>query len=186
MSEQRAEARRVVAYIVAVGVPHQLERIGRRQRHAIGEPGPQRCNHGRLDRQRMNRDPGKAADRGSALFGTPKIKRALQTQGTQNLDIGLGEVAEMVGAEDLAPAHRPAIPNRIAPEVAEIAGAGKIEVAGRCIWHGRQSRKSCVAGKWPEGISLERLALVYNRHSKGANMNWRKTIIIFNAAALAA
>jgi membrane-bound inhibitor of C-type lysozyme len=37
-----------------------------------------------------------------------------------------------------------------------------------------------------EDISLERLALVYNRHSKGANMNWCKTITIFNAAALAA
>src|SRR5258706_8267204 len=84
----------------------------------------------------MNRDPGKAADGGNALFGAAKIERALQAQGTQNLDIRFGEVAEMVGAEDLPPPHSPATPGRIAPEVAEIAGAGEIEVAGRCVWHG--------------------------------------------------
>src|SRR5260370_11182204 len=84
----------------------------------------------------MNRDPGNAADGGNAIFGAAKIERALQAQGTQNLDIRFGEVAEMVGAEDLPPAHSPAIPGRIAPEVAEIADAGKIEVAGRWVRHG--------------------------------------------------
>jgi hypothetical protein len=79
----------------------------------------------------MNRDPGKTAEGGNALFGAAKIKRALQTQGTQNLDICLGEVAKMVGTKDLPPAHGPPIPCAIAPEVAEIAGAGEIEVAGR-------------------------------------------------------
>jgi len=77
----------------------------------------------------MNRDLGKAADGGNALFGAAKIKRALQTQGTQNLDIRLGQVTKMVGAEDLPPADPAAIPGGIAPEVAEIAGAGEIEVA---------------------------------------------------------
>src|SRR5258705_5138288 len=84
----------------------------------------------------MNRDLGKAADGGNALFRAAKIERALQAEGTQNLDIRLGEVAEMVGTEDLPPAHSPAIPGGIAPEIAEIVGAGEIEVAGRWVWHG--------------------------------------------------
>ena len=84
----------------------------------------------------MNRDLANAADGGNALFGAAKIKRALQTQGTQNLDIGLGEVAEMVGTKDLPPAHGAPTPCAIAPEVAEIAGAGEIEVSGGWVWHG--------------------------------------------------
>src|SRR5260221_1915780 len=84
----------------------------------------------------MNRDLGKAADGGNAMFRAAKIERAVQAQGTQNLDIRLGEVAEMVGTEDLPPAHSPAIPGGIAPEIAEIVGAGEIEVAGRWVWHG--------------------------------------------------
>src|SRR5438552_16215600 len=84
----------------------------------------------------MNRDLGQAADGSIALFGAAKIERALQTQGTQNRDIRLGEVAKMVGTEDLPPADHPAILAGIAPEVAEIAGAGEVEVAGRCVWHG--------------------------------------------------
>jgi hypothetical protein len=71
--------------------------------------------------------------------GTPvarraaKIERALETQAAQNLDVGVGDVAKMVGAEDLPPANNAATSGRIAPEVAEIAGTGKIEVAGERI-----------------------------------------------------
>jgi len=40
-------------------------------------------------------------------------------------------MAEMVGAEDLSPADAAAVLGAIAAEVAEIAGAGEIEVTGR-------------------------------------------------------
>jgi hypothetical protein len=40
-------------------------------------------------------------------------------------------MAEMVGAEDLSPADNAAVRGDIAAEVAEIAGAGEVEVAGR-------------------------------------------------------
>ena len=39
----------------------------------------------------------------------------------------------MVGAEDLPPAHGAAVRGRIAAEIAEIGGAGEIEVAGMGI-----------------------------------------------------
>ena len=74
----------------------------------------------------MNRDLLKTAEGGNALLSATKIERAFQTQGTQNLDIRLGKVAEMVGTEDLPPADGPAIPGGIAPEVAKIAGTGEI------------------------------------------------------------
>jgi len=38
-------------------------------------------------------------------------------------------MAEMVGTEDLPPAHDPAVTRRIAAEIAEIAGAGELEMA---------------------------------------------------------
>jgi hypothetical protein len=81
----------------------------------------------------MNRDLFNAAHRGGALLGAAKIERALQAQGSQQFDIGLGEMAEMVGTEDLPPADGAAISGAVASEVAEIAGAGKIEVAGRIV-----------------------------------------------------
>ena len=68
--------------------------------------------------------------RGDALLGAAEIECAPDAEAAQHLDIGFGEMAEMVGAEDLPPAHDAAVPGRIAAEVAEIAGAGEIEVAG--------------------------------------------------------
>ena len=93
--------------------------------------GAQRRNHGRLDRQRMDGDVGHAAQRRDALLGAAKIERAPDTEAAQHLDVGVGEMAEMVGAEDLPPAHDAAVPGGIAAEVAEIAGAGEIEVTDR-------------------------------------------------------
>ena len=81
----------------------------------------------------MNRDLRQPASGLGAFLGASKIERAFQPEGSQHPDIGRREVAEMVGAEDLPPAHPAAVPGRIAAEVAEIAGAGKIEVAGRGI-----------------------------------------------------
>src|SRR5260370_13223107 len=95
----------------------------------------------------MNRDLGKTADGGNALFGAAKIKRALQTQGTQNLDIRLGEMAKMVGTKYLPPAHGAPVRCAIAPEVAEIAGAGEIEVAGRWGWRGGTLSHPLAAGE---------------------------------------
>ena len=89
----------------------------------------------------------KAAHRRDALLGAAKIERALQTQAAQHFDIGLGEMAEMVGAEDLPPADGAAISGGIATEVAEIAGAGEIEVAGRDILTWDQLKPSSAAEK---------------------------------------
>jgi len=81
----------------------------------------------------MDRDFLKTAHRRNALVDATKIERALQTETTQHLDVSLGEVAEMVGAEDLPPADSAAIFGGIAAKVAKIAGAGEIEVTGKNI-----------------------------------------------------
>jgi hypothetical protein len=67
-----------------------------------------------------------------------KSKARLRRQRTQHLDIRFGEVAEMVGAERSAASARLARPSgAIAAEVAEIAGAGEVEVSDGWIWHRR-------------------------------------------------
>ena len=81
----------------------------------------------------MNRNLRHAADGGDALLGAAKVERASDAEAAQHLDIGLGEVAEMVGAEDLPPADAAAAAGGVSAEVAEIAGAGEVEVAGRGI-----------------------------------------------------
>ena len=62
-----------------------------------------------------------------------KSKALLDAEPAQDRGVIVGEMAEMVGAEDLPPAHGAAIPGRIAAEIAEIAGAGEIEMTGRGI-----------------------------------------------------
>jgi hypothetical protein len=84
----------------------------------------------------MNRDSRQSADRCDAFLCAPEIESALQTQAAENFDIGLRDMAEMVGAKDLPPTHRAPVAAAIAAEVAEIAGAGEIEVAGGIIRHG--------------------------------------------------
>ena len=79
----------------------------------------------------MHGDVGDAAQRLVALLDAAEIERALHTQAPHHGDVVFGEVAEMVGAEDLPPAHDAAVACGIAAEVAEIAGAGEIEMAGR-------------------------------------------------------
>ena len=81
----------------------------------------------------MNRDLLNAAHGGNALLGAAEIEGAPDAEAAQHLDIGVGEVAEMVGTEDLPPADSAAVAGGIAAEVAEIAGAGEIEVTGRGI-----------------------------------------------------
>jgi hypothetical protein len=44
-------------------------------------------------------------------------------------------MSQMIGAEDLSPANVSAVLARIAAEVAKIAGADEVEVAGRRIGH---------------------------------------------------
>jgi len=68
----------------------------------------------------MHGDLFDATHRRNALLGAAKIERALQTQAAQHFDIGLGEMAEMVGAEDLPPADSTAIFAGIAAQVAEV------------------------------------------------------------------
>ena len=93
--------------------------------------GAQRRHHGRLDRQRMSGDVGHAAQRLGALLGAAEIERAPDTEAAQHRDVVVGQMAEMVGAEDLPPAHDAAVAGGIAAEVAKIAGAGEVEMADR-------------------------------------------------------
>src|ERR1700675_908549 len=83
----------------------------------------------------MTRNLPKPARRGHALLGAAKIERAFQAERPQHVDIGLGKVSEMVGTEDLPPADHTAVSAGIAAKIAEIAGAGEIEMAGRGISH---------------------------------------------------
>ena len=133
MGEQRAEARSVVLDIAAIGVAHDVDGVIRRQRRAGGRDRAQRRNHRGLDRQRMNGDVGDAAQCGGALFLAAKIEGAADAQAPHDGDVVIGEMAEMVGAEDLPPAHDAAVACGIAAEIAEIAGAGEAEMAGRGI-----------------------------------------------------
>ena len=133
MAEQGTEARRVVTHIVAVGIAHHVDRVDRRQRRAGRGAGAQRRNHGRLDRQRMNRDFADAAERGDTLFGAAKVERASHAQAAQDCNVGLRDMAEMIGAEDLPPADLASVAGGIAAEIAKIAGALKIEMTGRGV-----------------------------------------------------
>ena len=78
----------------------------------------------------MNRYFRHAAYGGGALLGAAKVECAADAELPQHGGVVLGEMAEMVGAEDLPPAHGPAVARGIATEIAEIAGAGEIEMAG--------------------------------------------------------
>src|SRR5690348_15543654 len=83
----------------------------------------------------MDRDFLQAADRDGALFQPAKIECASYAERADDLDIVRGEVAQMVGAEYLAPTdHAPAM-RGITAEIAKIAGALQIEMAGRDVWH---------------------------------------------------
>jgi hypothetical protein len=62
----------------------------------------------------------------AALLAHFKLSKLAQ-QG----DVSCREVAEMIGAENLPPAYGATVPAGIAAKVAEIAGAGEIEVTGR-------------------------------------------------------
>src|SRR5258708_91031 len=79
-----------------------------------GEARRQRRSDGGLDRQRMNRDLRQGAQGRGALLRAAKIERASNTEAAQNLDIGLGDVAKMIGTEDLPPADLAAIARAIA------------------------------------------------------------------------
>ncbi len=130
MRKQRAVTLRVVLDIAAVGLAHHLDGMVGRQRRAGGRDRAQRRDHGGFDRQRMDGDFRHAAQGGGALLGAAKVERAADAELPQHGDIVIGEMAEMVGAEDLPPAHGPAVARGIAAEIAEIAGAGEIEMAG--------------------------------------------------------
>ncbi len=77
----------------------------------------------------MHGDFRHAALGGSALLGAAKVERAADAELAQHGGVVIGEVAEMVGAKNLPPAHRPAVGRRIAAEIAEIAGACEVEMA---------------------------------------------------------
>jgi hypothetical protein len=95
----------------------------------------------------MNGHIRDAACRGGALVTPAKIERAAHAQAAHDVDIGRGKMTEVIGAEDPAPAHDAAIGRRITAEIAEIAGAFEIKVAGRKIRHRRQLKLICTAEK---------------------------------------
>ena len=72
-----------------------------------------------------------AAQRLAALMLSAEIEGAPDAEFAQNGTVGCRQVSEMIGAEQLAPTHRAAVAGGIAAEIAEIAGAGEIEMAGR-------------------------------------------------------
>src|ERR1700722_13453023 len=85
----------------------------------------------------MNRDRIIGANGRCALLGAAKIERAFKAEAAQNVDIGHGQMAKMVGTEELPPADVAAILAGIAAEIAEIAGAGEIEMTGIRFLHAR-------------------------------------------------
>ena len=72
-----------------------------------------------------------AAKRFAAFVLAAKIEGAAHAELAQHRDVGCRKLAEMVGAENLPPAHKAAVLGGIAAEIAKIAGAGQIEMAGR-------------------------------------------------------
>src|SRR5579871_6453299 len=76
----------------------------------------------------MHRDVAVDTHCRKAFLAAAKIERAADAEFAQHRDVAGGQVAEMIGAEDLAPTHRAAILCGIAADVTEIAGAGEIEV----------------------------------------------------------
>ena len=79
----------------------------------------------------MNGDLRYAALGGGALLGAAKVERAADAEFAQHGGVTIGEMAEMVGAKNLPPAYSAAVGRRVTSEIAKIAGAGEIEMAGR-------------------------------------------------------
>ena len=93
----------------------------------------------------MSGDVGHAAQRLGTLLGAAKIERAPEPR-PQHRDVVVGQMAEMIGAEELPPAHDAAVAGGIAAEIAKIAGAGEVEMADRGFDMGL-TVTSCAADK---------------------------------------
>src|SRR5579871_3900984 len=128
MRKQLAEAVGVETHIAAIGFAHDLQRIGRGQSTRL-QPRPKCRDDSGLYRQRMNQDLLDLARRGGALFGPAKIERAFYAESTHDLDVGIRQMAKMIGAKNLPPAHRAAVGRRIAADIAEIAGPLEFQMA---------------------------------------------------------
>jgi hypothetical protein len=113
------------------GIAHHLDRVIRRQPGASRGDGAQRGHHRGFDRQRVHVNLGHAAQRRGTFLAPAKIECAPDPEAANHCDVVIGEMAEVVRAEDLAPADAAAVACRVAAEIAEIAGAGKTEMAGR-------------------------------------------------------
>src|SRR5581483_9752100 len=85
----------------------------------------------------MHRDLLDHAGGGGALLDSTEVECASDAEIAHDLDVVLGEVPKMVGAKKLPPAQAAPIAGWIAAEIAEIAGAGEIEVTGREVCHWR-------------------------------------------------
>src|SRR5436190_17845880 len=127
----------------------------------------QRRYHSRLDRQRMGFDILDGAKRLAALILAAEIEGASHAKLTQHGDVSRCEVAEVIGAEDLAPAHGPPVLAGIAAEVTKIAGAGKVQVSGRGCghWNGRFSGMG--GSRNGRGDCTEQAQLVYTCRLRG-------------------
>src|ERR1700741_1882676 len=114
----------------------------------------------------MNHDLLKSAGRARAFVDAPKIEGASHAKRAHDVDVGSGEMAEMIGAEHPPPAQGTAIARGIAAEIAEIAGALQVEMAGRSVWH-RSHLSRGISRRHDICLMLPRAApLVYSRASR--------------------
>src|SRR5690348_2525151 len=111
--KQLAKTVGVEAYIAAIGLAHDLQRIRRRERARL-QPRPKGRDHRRLDRQRMNQDFLDLAVGAASLIDSAKIERAFHAESANDLDVGWRKVAKMVGTENLPPAKRAAVARSVA------------------------------------------------------------------------
>ena len=77
----------------------------------------------------MHRDLLDRAGCSRAFIGAAKIESVLDAELAHDADIGLAQMAQMIGAEDMPPADGVAVCGRIAAKVAEIARTLEVEVA---------------------------------------------------------
>ena len=139
--EQGAEARGAAARIVAVVVgqePHHQERVGA----AVGDRAADLVADARLD---MGADDaaGEALDqvrRLGRLADAAQVDDGPDAELAERGAVGVGQAAEMGGAEHRVAAHRGAVGGAVAAEVAEVGAAFERHDEGK---FGRKSGMPC-------------------------------------------
>ena len=93
-------------------------------------PGSQtgaQCGHDcGLDRQRVHRDIGEATKRRRALFGSAEIECGADADLAQGDRVGFGQMAEMIGTENLSLANCTAVAGQVSPEIAKMLAPSRL------------------------------------------------------------